>query len=118
MNSFYPKNGKDEAAFSKTESEIKEITGLADLESYRDVNNELLLWAVDVTDEQILRLKALDHFLLIEEDSEVGKVAMAVSFPVPTGRSSHIKSDIAKRNIEYSTQRQAPSDLVMVSQPT
>ena len=74
MGSLYPKDGTDEAALSETESEIKEITGLAELDSYRDVNTELLLWAVDVTDEQLKALQELDGFVLIEEDTEVGEV--------------------------------------------
>ena len=43
MNSFYPKDDTDEIALLKTESEIKRITGLIELDSFRNVNNELLL---------------------------------------------------------------------------
>lgn len=73
MERFYPKDGTDEAALSKTESEIKRITGLAEIYSYRDVDNELLFWAVDVTNEQLKALQELDRFLLIEEDTVEGK---------------------------------------------
>ena len=51
INRLYPKNGTDEVALAKTEAAIKKITGLTELDSYRDVNDELLLWEVEIDDK-------------------------------------------------------------------
>ncbi len=58
----YPKTGMDEDALSKKEANIKSITQLSRIFSYRDINKELLMWTVDVTETQ---LRAIHKYLML-----------------------------------------------------
>jgi hypothetical protein len=49
----YPKTGMDEDTLSKTEANIKSITQLPRIFSYREINKELLMWTVDVPETQL-----------------------------------------------------------------
>lgn len=64
----YPKTGMDEDNLSKTEANIKSITQLPRIFSYRDINKELLMWTVDVPETQLRAIQKYYDVDLIEEN--------------------------------------------------
>ena len=114
----FPKNGKNEAALKKTEDNIKKITQVNSVYSYRDVQNALLHWLVPVTDSQQKSIREDEGVDGVEENVIAFAPEAAFPRPSPVAQLSDMKPNEFVRNLQYTSQTNAASELVMVSQPT
>ncbi|TVY78560.1 Subtilisin-like protease [Lachnellula suecica] len=111
-----PRDGKDTAATNTTQHNLENIFGVDNLEPPLVFEGELAYWNVDnATDAQRDQAAKDPGVKGIEPIQEWTGASVLLPLPSTPAKVSNSK---AKRAISYSTQKDAASELVAVSQPS